>query len=145
MFVPIAALAVAACNDTTGPLQWSDVPDTVTLYSASRGSLTGKPLAFDFTGPFSVVLESSSTGSSYDVVLTDQNGAFSLLPSSVLVGSATRAGIASIKADSLKAIRSAPSDTSLFQQKAPVAMVPGSFYVVRSRRVTCSTTGTTGS
>ncbi len=137
IFLPIAALAVAACNDNLGPLQWSDVPDTVTLYSASRPALTGLESGFDFTGPRPVVLESSSTGQSFDVVLTDQNGAFSLLPSGALLGAVTRAGIASVTADSLKAIQKAPTDTAAYQQKAPVRMTPGSFFVVRSRRVSC--------
>ena len=57
LFLPIAALAVAACNDNLGPLQWSDLPDTVTLYSASRPALTGRASGFDFTGPRAVVLE----------------------------------------------------------------------------------------
>ncbi len=136
-FLPIAALAVAACNDNLGPLQWSDVPDTVTLYSASRPALVGQVSAFDFTGPRPVVLESSTTGQSFDVVLTDQGGTFSLLPSGALLGQATRAGIATVTADSLKAIRNAPSDTAAYKQNVPVPMVIGKFYVVRSRRVSC--------
>jgi hypothetical protein len=137
IFLPIAALAVAACNDNLGPVQWSDVPDTVTLFSASRPALTGQASSFDFTGPRPVVLESSNTGQSFDVVLTDQNGTFSLLPSGALLGQANRAGIASVSADSLKGIRQAPSDTAAFQQRAAVVMTPGRFFVIRSRRVSC--------
>ncbi len=137
IFLPIAALAVAACNDNLGPLQWSDVPDTVTLYSASRPELTGQVSAFDFTAPRPVVLESSNTGQSFDVALTDQNGTFSLLPSGALLGQVNRAGIASVTADSLKAIQKAVTDTAAYQQKQPVTMTPGSFFIVRSRRVSC--------
>jgi len=138
ILLPIAALAVAACNDNLGPVQWSDVPDTVTLFSASRPSLTGQASGFDFTGPRPVALESSSTGQSFDVVLTDQNGAFSLLPSGALLGQANRAGIALVAGvDSLKAIQKAVSDTAAYQQKLPVALTPGSFFIVRSRRVSC--------
>ncbi|HEX9108674.1 MAG TPA: hypothetical protein VF832_15625 [Longimicrobiales bacterium] len=137
IFLPIAALAVAACNDNLGPLQWSDVPDTVTLYSASRAALTGQVSSFDFTAPRPVILESSGTGQSFDVVLTDQNGAFSLLPSGALLGQTNRAGIAAVSADSLKGIRKAVTDTGAYQQKLPVPVRPGSFLIVRSRRVSC--------
>ncbi len=46
-FLPLVVVAAAACNDTTGTVAWSDVPDTVTLYSASRADLLGHPSAFD--------------------------------------------------------------------------------------------------
>ena len=138
VILPIAALAVAACNDNLGPVDWSDVPDTVTLFSASRPALTGQVSGFDFTAPRPVALESSSTGQSFDVALTDQNGTFSLLPSGALLGQANRAGIALVAGvDSLKQIQKAVTDTSAYQQNLPVAMRPGSFFIVRSRRVSC--------
>ncbi len=142
-FLPLVVVAAAACNDTTGTIAWSDAPDTVTLYSASRADLLGHPSAFDFTIPSTIVLESATAGSSYDMVLVDQAGAFSLLPSTILLGTYNRAGLAPVIADSLHAIRQAPTDTTQFVTRSPVPIHLGDFFVVRSRQTTC--TLTTGS
>ena len=48
----------------------------------------------------------------------------------------SRAGIARVDADSLGAIREAPSDTARFSAAA-VAIEPGAFYVLRTRRDAC--------
>ncbi len=136
-FLPLVVVAAAACNDNLGPTAWSDLPDTVTLYSASRANLIGKPSGFDFTAPRAVVVESASEAQSFDMMLTDQGGSFSLLPSGVVLGSANRAGLARVTADSLHAIRQAPTDTAAFVQTAPVPVHVGDFFVARSRRVSC--------
>ncbi len=137
IFLPIVVLAVAACNDNLGPTAWSDVPDTVTLYSASRASLIGQPSGFDFSIPRSVVLESATESGNFDMALTDQGGAFTLIPSGVVLGTYNRAGIATVKADSLHAIRQAPSDTAQFTTNTAVPIHVGDFLVIRSRRVSC--------
>lgn len=137
IFLPIAALAAAACNDNLGPSVWSDIPDTVTLYSASRANLVGKPSGYDFTTPRSVVVESALEAQGFDMLLVDQGGVFSLVPSGVVLANSNRAGIASVVADSLHAIRKAPTDTAQFKQSVAVAVHPGDFFVVRSRRVSC--------
>ena len=136
-FLPVVALTVAACSDNLGPTAWSDLPDTVTLYSASRADLTGLRSGFDFTAPRSVVVESASETQSFDMLLMEQSGGFALTPSGAVLGTSNRAGIAAVTADSLREIRKAPSDTAAFQQNAPVPVQPGQFFVVRSRRVSC--------
>ncbi len=137
IFLPLAVLAIAACNDSTSPTAWSDLPDTVTLYSASRTNLIGRPSGFDFTTPRSVVVESATEAQGFDMLLTDQSGAFSLVPSGAVLANSNRAGIAPVIADSLHAIRQAPTDTAQFKQNVAVPVHPGDFFVVRSRRVTC--------
>ncbi len=136
-FLPLVVVAAAACNDNLGPTAWSDVPDTVTLYSASRANLLGKPSGFDFTAPRTVVVESASEAQSFDMLLIEQGGGFALEPSGVILGSANRAGLARVTADSLHGIRQAPSDTAAFVQSAPVPVHVGDFFVARSRRVSC--------
>ncbi len=136
-FLPLVVLAAAACNDNTGPTAWSDVPDTVTLYSASRASLLGKASGFDFTTPRTVVVESASEAQSFDLLLADQGGNFSLIPSGVILGNANRAGLAPVTADSLHAIRQAPTDTTQFVTSHLVPIHVGDFFVARSRRVSC--------
>lgn len=136
-FLPLVVVAAAACNDNLAPTAWSDLPDTVTLYSASRASLLGKPSGFDFTAPRSVVVESASEAQNFDMVLVDQGGTFSFLPSSILLGSYNRAGLAPVIADSLHAIRQAPTDTLQFVTRAAVPIHIGDFFVARSRRVSC--------
>jgi len=135
-FLPLV-VAAAACNDNTGPVAWSDLPDTVTLYSASRANLLGQPSGFDFTVPRTVVVESASEAQNFDFLLADQAGTFSLIPSGKVLGSANRAGLARVTADSLHAIRKAPSDTAAFVQSAAVPIHVGDFFVARSRRVSC--------
>lgn len=136
--LPILTLVVAAgCNDTTGLNDWNATPDTVTLYSASRPQLSGLQSGYDITAPRPVIVESVSTGQAFDFLVTDVNGAFSLIPSGALTAQNNKAGLARVSATTLESIRSAPSDTSQFQQKAPVAVNPGDFLVVRSRRVSC--------
>ncbi len=135
--LPIVALAAAACNDNLGPTAWSDAPDTVTLYSASRANLVGKPSGFDFTTPRTVVVEAASEAQSFDMLLADQAGSFSLIPSGVILGNANRAGLSPVTADSLHAIRQAPTDTTKFVTSAAVPIHLGDFFVARSRRVTC--------
>lgn len=142
-FLPLVVVAAAACNDNLGPVAWSDVPDTVTLYSASRASLVGKPSGFDFSAPRTVVLESATESGAFDMAFKDQGGGFALIPSGVVLGTYNRAGIATVTADSLRAIRQAPSDTARFTTNASVAVHVGDFFVIRSRRVSC--TLTTGS
>ena len=38
IFLPIAALAMAACNSNLAPTAWSDVPDTVTTPTRRPGT-----------------------------------------------------------------------------------------------------------
>ncbi len=135
--LPIVALTAAACNDNLGPTAWSDVPDTVTLYSASRANLVGKASGFDFTAPRTVVVESASEAQSFDILLKEQAGGFALVPSGVLLGTSNRAGLARVTADSLHAIRQAPTDTAAFVQTAAVPVHVGDFFVARSRRTSC--------
>jgi len=137
IFLPIAALAMAACNSNLAPTAWSDVPDTVTLYSASRANLATKPSGFDFSVPVAVAVEGATLAESFDIVLLDQGAGLALVPSGALLGNANHAGIAPVMADSLHGIRQAPSDTTQFIQNAPVPIQAGDFFVVRSRRVSC--------
>ncbi len=137
LLLPIVALTAAACNDNLGPTAWSDLPDTVTLYSAARTNLMGQPSGYDFTVPRAVVVESAGEVQNFDFLLTDQAGAFSLIPSGKVLGNANRAGLAPVTADSLRGIRQAPTDTMQFVTSAPVPIHAGDFFVARSRRTSC--------
>jgi hypothetical protein len=133
----VVALLPAGCNSNTGVAVWSDIPDTVTLYSASRAQYTGKPSGMDFTAPAPVVVESATEAQSFDVVVAEQNGAFVLVPSGYVLGQANRAGIATTAFTELSALRQAPTDTAAYTQFAPVPVQLGIVYVVRSRRTSC--------
>ena len=126
---------LAACDDDFNQ-SWSALPDTVLLYSVSRPELIGQPSAYDFYDGVPFVVENPTSTGRWDVVLVDQGNTLALVPASAFNELDTRAGIATIGAQTLEEVETAPRDTSLYSRQA-VPMQLGTVYVIRSRRVDC--------
>lgn len=133
----LAAIATAACGDDFGPTPWLAIPDTTVLYSASRPEYLRRPSAFDFAGMSRVAIEGSAASGAWDVVLLEENDRFVLVPEGVLLGTTSRAGIATTSAATLEEVRQAPNDTAAFV-RAPVPLQQGTVYIIRTRRTQCS-------
>jgi len=135
---------VGACGDPFGPLSWDATPDTVTIWSASRPDLVGRPSGFDFalTGA-PVYIEVPTATNSWDVVLIDSGGQLALAPASYFSGQGIRSGIAVRPNSALEAVTRAPSDSSSYVH-APVALVTGAVYVIRTRTDVCESGYSTG-
>ena len=132
----IPALLSGACDDSFGPQFWDPRPDTVLLYSVSRPELLGFPSAFDAVQLRRLPIEAPAATGTWDFALAEQGGEFVMVPAGALGGVASRAGLAPVQADSLGGIREAPGDTARFSSE-PVAIEPGAFYVLRTRRDAC--------
>jgi hypothetical protein len=130
-------LLFAACNDDFGPGDWSAVPDTTVLYSASRPEHLRRPSAFDFVSLARVAIEGSAATGAWDFVVLEDDGGFVMVPEGALLGTTSRAGIATTTESTLEAVRTAPNDTAAFR-RVPVAIQEGAVYIMRSRRTTCS-------
>jgi hypothetical protein len=143
LFIPLLALAVAACDDPFGPQVWNAAPHTVTVYSASRAEYTGLVSAFDLTSepvlPMSI--EAPGATGNWDFVLVDQQNGLALLPGGALEGLVSRARIGVIEGRDFLAVTEAPRDTAAYSV-GPVELRTGVVYVMRSRRSSCGfTTG----
>lgn len=138
LLIVTAAALSAACNDTLGVQPWNDVPDTTTLYTASRIDLMGQPSAYDFANLTPVRVEASGAADNWDVVVTG-TGQLQLTPAGAFEGQTSRAGIATISGTSFADLKDAPSDTAAYSAN-PVNVTAGGVYVIRSRRVACSFT-----
>ncbi|MGH7446212.1 MAG: hypothetical protein ACRELT_01540 [Longimicrobiales bacterium] len=137
--LPLAVLIVAACDDPFGPAVWDATPDTVLIFSASRGEYVGRPSAVDITvTPFVAALpiESPAVTGNWDIVLTDDESGLALAPSSAFAGLESRARVGVLPGRSLDEVTEAPRDTTAFTVE-PLPLRAGDVYVVRSRRATC--------
>lgn len=137
VLVFLAAVASVACDDTLGIQPWDTVPDTVSLYSASRADLLGQSSAFDFVNLAPVRVEASGAGGNWDVILTGGGASpLQLTPAGVFGGVTSKASIATITGTSFDALTDAPSDTMLYS-KQPVTLTAGGVYAIRTRGVVC--------
>ncbi len=137
--LPLLAAAVftAACDDPFANPAWSDVPDTVTVFSAYRPEYAGMPSAINLTGNFLslVAIEDLGAATEWDFMLGDAAGALLWIPSSVVPGQEdSRSSIAAMDASSLDEVTRAPEPTADRYTKEPVALEEGAVYVLRSRR-----------
>jgi hypothetical protein len=145
LVVLAAGLATAACDDPIGIGDWSAVPDTVTVFSISRSEYVGRPSAFDFINGFVVAIDASPVNCQqspcipFDLVLSEQAGALVLLPSGIVEGRSTRAGIALAPAgQTFETLAEAPRDTAQYRHATPTPVQVGQLYIVRSRTSNCS-------
>lgn len=136
--LPLLVLLTAACDDPFGPRSWSDVPDTVTIYSASRAEYAGFGSVVDVTAvPVAVLpLEAQGLAGNWDFTVTDLNGGLALTPSSAFPALESRARVHVVTAATLADVTQAPRDTTLYTANA-VPISAGDVYVVRSRRSGC--------
>lgn len=137
-YLMLASTAViAACGDDRfGPVNWSDVPDTLQIYSVSRPELLGMRSAVDAVFPPAVTVPVES-GASWDFALAEQGGQFVMLPRSATENTDTTAAIATIGEEvTLDEVTEAPPNSEFVTQ--PVPIETGTVYVLRTRRVVCN-------
>lgn len=127
---------VAACGDDRfGPVNWSDVPDTLQIFSASRADLIGLPAALDAVFPPATPVP-IEFGASWDFALAEQDGEFVMLPRSATETDDTTAALAMIGEVTLDEVIEAPPNSEFSTQPIPIEI--GTVYVLRTRRASCS-------
>jgi hypothetical protein len=85
----------------------------------------------------SIAVENPVAAGHWDVAVIDQSGGLALMPAGAFSGLESRAGIATITAQTtLEELKEAPRDTAAFSDAA-VAALAGRIYVIRSRRENC--------
>lgn len=140
--VPVLLLATAACSDPLEPVNWTAVPDTVTLYSASRTTYVNEGSVLDITSdPVSTYpLEAPGATGNWDFVVLEQGGSLALVPA-VSFSSLTqsRSRIAVMGTSDFAGLDRAPGDTTAYTAQ-PVPLQEGAVYVLRSRRSSCGYT-----
>jgi hypothetical protein len=129
-----AALAVTftACGDDPFSFDWSDVPDTVQLYSLARPELS-LASGFNFFQRFAVRIEDPTATGAWDIALDTRNAELVLLPPGAL-GVSGRARVSTIAGVPFDEVVEAPGDTLLYEGNAPVPVVAGTVYVVSTNR-----------
>jgi hypothetical protein len=134
-FALAAALAVAAaaCGDDPFEFDWSDAPDTVLLYSLAHPDLN-LASGFAFLSRSRIRVESPSATGTWDAAVDTRGGEIVLLPPGAL-GVTSEARIATIEGMALEDVTEAPADTAVYVGDQPVAVAPGTVYVVKTNRV----------
>lgn len=125
---------IAACGDDRfGPRDWSDVPDTLQIYSVSRPDLLGLPSAYNGVGFQPLVIV--ETGAAWDFALAERDGEFVMLPRSATETDDTTAALATIGEVTLDEVTEAPPNSEFSTQPVPIEI--GTVYVLRTRRASC--------
>jgi hypothetical protein len=134
-FALAAALVVAAaaCGDDPFEFDWSDTPDTVLLYSLAHPDLN-LASGFAFLSRSRIRVESPSAKGTWDAAVDTRGGEIVLLPPGAL-GVTSEARIATIEGMALEDVTEAPADTAVYVGDQPVAVAPGTVYVVKTNRV----------
>lgn len=128
----VAGLSAAAC-DNPYEIDWSNaVPDTVTLYSLSRGEYVGYPSVFDFVTGFAGAIEDINIAGGWDLGFVEtEEGASFLLPGA-LEGHAPQAMMQAIPGYVFEDVTRAPTQG---YDSAMVALHVGTVYALRTRNV----------
>lgn len=134
--VATVGTGVAACGDDPFAFDWSDVPDTILLYSLARPELN-LVSAFSFFQGVPVRVEAASATGSWDLAVDTRNSDIVLLPPGAL-GVVGTAAISTLPNMTLTDVTEAPTDTLLYEKNAPVSIDMGNVYVVRTNRSTGS-------
>ena len=129
-------VGVAACGDDPFAFDWSDVPDTVLLYSLARPELN-LVSAFSFFQGLPVRIEAASATGAWDMAVDTQGGDIVLLPPGAL-GVVGNAAISTLPGMRIEDVTEAPTDTLLYETDGPVAVTMGDVYVIRTNRSTGS-------
>lgn len=129
-------VGVAACGDDPFAFDWSDVPDTVLLYSLARPELN-LVSAFAFFQGVPVRVEAASATGSWDMAVDTRGGEIVLLPPGAL-GVVGTAAISTVAGVTLADVTEAPTDTLLYEADAPVSLSMGDVYIVKTNRSTGS-------
>ena len=128
----LSALAVSltACGDDPFAFPWSDVPDTVKIYSLARPELN-IPSGFGFFEGLSFAIEAPIATGLWDAALDTRDGELVLLPPGAL-GVPSRAGIVMYPSTPYTDVVEAPGDTALYERDGPVPVESGAIYIIRT-------------
>jgi hypothetical protein len=134
LVIAVTVPSMAGCD----PFEPRMLPlgDTVSLYSLARPEYIGRPSAFDFYSPVSVVLESlrARGPDDFDVAFTEADGQFLFLPAGLFETFSIRPGVVRITSgESFEALEVAPSEGYVTEESVPLEA--GGLYAVRSRDV----------
>jgi hypothetical protein len=135
----IAALLVglAGCGDDPFSFRWSDVPDTAQLYSLARPEFNLRS-GYSFAPPPSPsVVEGPNATGSWDIAVDTRDDQLVFLPPGAL-GITARAGVAVLGTIDFDDVVDAPEDTTRYENNAPIPVVAGTVYIVKTNRRTCS-------
>lgn len=140
-FLPIMAVVLGACGDSTGPAFWDASPDTLLMYSASVPEYIGLRSALDvIASPVRAVpIEASGATGQWDVALVHDGGSLALVAASAFEGISSRAAVAVIEDAAFDDVDRAPSDTAAYSSQ-PVPLRSNVVYIIRSRRSSCGFT-----
>ena len=130
MVAALLTAALGACGDDPFSYNWSDVPDTVQMYSLARPELN-LPSGFSFYDGFLLAVEQPSATGRWDVALDTEGGDLVLLPPGA-VGIDSRARIAALPGTPYEDVTQAPGDGSVWVDSEAVTVAAGTTYVVRT-------------
>lgn len=140
-FLPLIAVALGACGDSTGPAFWDATPVVLLLYSASVPEYIGYRSALDVvSSPVQAVpIETAGATGQWDVALVHDGGSLALVAASGFEGLSSRAAVAEIEGAVFADVDRAPSDTAAYSTE-PVPLRSNAVYIIRSRRGSCGFT-----
>lgn len=140
-FIPLVAVALGACGDSSGPTFWDATPDTLLMYSASVPEYIGLRSALDVVASpvRAVPIETSGVTGQWDVALVHDGGSLALVAASAFEGLSSRSAIAVLDGAVFADVDRAPSDTAAYTAES-VPLRSTAVYIIRSRRGPCGFT-----
>jgi len=130
MAAAVLTAALSACGSDPFQYNWSDVPDTVQIYSLARPELN-LPSGFSFYDGFSYAVEQPAATGRWDVALDTEGGELVLLPPGA-VGILSRARIAPLPGIPYGDLTQAPGDGPVWVDNDPVPVTLGTTYAIRT-------------
>lgn len=134
---------LTACDDGLGPNEWSNAPDTTTIYSLSRPELLGLPSAIDLVSACSfrclaipISIENPGASGRWDIAFSEENGQPVFLPSGVFQGFDDRVGLGLLEETDFDKITRVPGGSEIFKNEVTQIQI-GRVYAIRTRRGTC--------
>jgi hypothetical protein len=130
MAAAVLTAALSACGSDPYSYNWSDVPDTVRIYSMDRSELN-LPDAFSFYDGFLYAVEQPTSTGRWDVALDTEGGELVLLPPGVF-GIGSRARIAPLPAIAYGDLTQAPGEGEVWIENEAVPVAMGTTYAIRT-------------
>ncbi len=123
--------SVLGCDDDPFAVRWVSDPDTVRLHALSRAE-PNLVSGYDFHPRTPVQIESSLTGSNWDLAVDTLDGEFVWLPPGAL-GITSTSALATLEDEDWESATRAPGDTTRYSREEPVPMRTRTVYVIRTR------------
>ena len=128
----VVLLTATACDDDPFAFKWTDIPDTVLLYSMARPEL-GLVSAYSFFEGLELEVEVPGAAGQWDIAIDTRGGEIVMLPPPVL-GIFSEAEIATFENSELADVTEAPRDSLRYVSDQPVPIEFGNVYVVKTNR-----------